>query len=254
MVSLNFKARVPVFDANVRVGDRRDDASPCRNREQLLQEMDRHGVDRALIYHAQTELLSPIDGNGFLESWLGDDGRLHPQWSVGPTSASLAQIKALHAQGRVRSVRLHDARQAGLPFRPWAYDETLSWLSDMNIPLWVLLTDAVADDVMTTLQAFPNLVTVLIGAHYSHHLWIRPFLNHLPNAYLELSRYEPIGQVEALRDEFGAERLIYGSWYSRYAMGPILFYLHRTDFTEDELKMVCAGNLERILQKGGSRD
>ena len=254
MVSLNFKARVPVFDANVRVGDRRDEPSLCRNREQLLAEMDRHGIGRALIYHAQTELLSPIDGNGFLEEWLGEDGRLHPQWSMGPTAASLAQIKDLHAQGRVRSVRLHDARQVGLPFRPWAYEETLSWLSDANIPLWVLLTDAVADDVMTTLKAYPNLVTVLIGAHYSHHLWVRPFLKHLPNAYLELSRYEPIGQFEALRDEFGAERLVYGSWYSRYVMGPMLFYLHHTDFTQRELELVCAGNLERILQGEGRND
>ena len=122
MLSLNFKARVPVFDANVRVGDRRDELSPCRNREQLLAEMDRHGVERALIYHAQTELLSPIDGNGFLEDWLDENGRLYPQWSLGPTADSLAQIKTLHAQGRVRSVRLHDARTAGLPFRPWAYE------------------------------------------------------------------------------------------------------------------------------------
>ncbi len=254
MVSLNFKARVPVFDANVCVGDPHDVPSPCRNREQLLAEFDRHGVDRALIYHAQTEALSPIDGNGFLESWLGEDGRLHPQWSIGPTRDSLAQIKELHAQERVRSVRLHDARQEGLPFRPWAYDEILTWLSDANIPLWILLPDADADDLMTTLQAYPNLVTVLIGAHYSHHLWIRPFLRQLPNTYLELSRYEPIGQFEALRDEFGAERLVYGSWYSRYAMGSILFYLHHTDFTEKELKLVCAGNLERILKGEGRSD
>lgn len=254
MVSLSFKARVPIFDANVRVGDRRDEASPCRNQAQLLAEMDRHGVERALIYHAQTELLSPLDGNGFLESWLGEDGRLVPQWSIGPTSDSLRQIKALHAQGRVRSVRLHDARQVGLPFRRWAYDETLTWLSEANIPLWVLLPAADANDLMTTLQAYPQLVTVLIGAHYSHHLWVRPFLKQLPNAYLELSRYEPIGQFEALRDEFGAERLVYGSWYSRYVMGPILFYLHHTDYTNSELALVCAGNLERILRGAGRHD
>ena len=254
MLSLNFKARVPVFDANVRVGDRRDEVSPCRNREQLLAEMDRHGVERALIYHAQTELLSPIDGNVFLEGWLGENGRLHPQWSLGPTAGSLAQIQTLYAQGRVRSVRLHDARQAGLPFRPWAYDEALTWLSDNNIPLWILLTDADANDVMDTLQAYPKLVTVLIGAHYSHHLWTRPFLKHLPNSYLELSRYEPLGQFEALRDEFGAERLVYGSWYSRYVMGPILFYLHQTDFSQSELELVCAGNVERILQGEGHND
>ena len=58
-----------------------------------------------------------------------------------------------------------------------------------------------------------------------------------------------LGGVEELRDEFGAERLLYGSYYPRYAMGPILYYLHTADFSTDELAAVCARNLERILLK-----
>ena len=85
-------------------------------------------------------------------------------------------------------------------------------------------------------------------------LALRPVLHALPSAYLELSRYEPIGELEALRDEFGAERLVYGSWYWRYAMGPMLFYLHHTSLHENELALICAGNLERILQGDGNRD
>ena len=85
------------------------------------------------------------------------------------------------------------------------------------------------------MQGYPDLVTVLVGAHYTHHLLVRPLLACLPNAHLELSRYEPIGEIEALRTEFGARRLVYGSWYPQYAMGPMLFYLHHTDLNEEEL-------------------
>ncbi|CAN5726496.1 hypothetical protein BH10CHL1_BH10CHL1_14050 [soil metagenome] len=246
MTTLNFKPRVPIFDANIRVGDSYAAPSPCRNQADLLAEMDRHGIARAVIYHAQTEEISPIEGNQFLETWLGDN-RLTPQWSVMPTTASLAQIETLHRQNRLSSVRLHDTRSAGLPFRPWAYDTLLTWLSTHGIPLWIPLPDTDADELVTTLQGYPELVTVLIGAHYVHHLPVRPLLTALPNAYLELSRYEPIGEIEALRDEFGARRLLYGSWYPRYAMGPMLFYLHHTNLSEEELALVCAGNLERIL-------
>jgi hypothetical protein len=45
----------------------------------------------------------------------------------------------------------------------------------------------------------------------------------------------------------GAKRLVYGSWYSRYAMGTMLFYLHHMNVSEEELAMICAGNLEHIL-------
>ena len=254
MSSLHFSPRVPLFDANVRVGDLPDEPSPCRNREQLLAEMDRHGVARAVIYHAQTERLSPVDGNNYLEEWLDDSGRLHPQWSIMPTKDSMTQIEALYTLGRVQSLWLYDTRPAGLPFRPWAYDELLRWIDTARLPLWISLPDASLDELIETLQRHPQLVTVLVGAHYSHFLWIRPLLRALPNTYLELSRYEPIGQVEALRDEFGAERLLYGSWYSRYAMGPMLFYLHHTSLSDLELALICAGNLDRILQGEGHFD
>ena len=247
MKSLTFRPRVPVFDANVRVGDLPGQPAPCRDRAALLAEMDRHGVGRAVVYHALTEEVSPVEGNLLLESWLGADGRLVPQWSVLPTAASLAQVQALYGQRRVSSVRLHDTRVAGLPFRPWAYDPLLAWLSAQRIPVWIPVPGADADELMTTLQAYPDLVTVLVGAHYVHHLLVRPLLSRLPNARLELSRYEPIGEIEALADEFGAGRLVYGSWYSQYAMGPMLFYLHRTDLSEEDLALVCGGNLERIL-------
>ncbi len=250
MTSLNFKPRTPVFDANVRVGDLREEPSPCRSRDELLAEMDRHGVERALVYHAQAETISSIDGNCYLEAWLGDDGRTYPQWLVMPTADSLAQIQRLHAGGKVQCVRLYDTRPVGLPFRPWAYDTLLSWLSDARIPAWVSLPEAAPDELVTTLRAYPDLVTVLVGAHYTHTLWVRPILAALPNAHLELSRYEPIGEVEALCDEFGVERLVYGSWYSRYAMGTMLFYLYHTNLNDAELALVCAGNLERILPRG----
>lgn len=252
MTSLSFTPRVPVFDANVCVGHKRDEASPCPSPADLLAEMDARGVERAVIYHAQAETVSPTAGNGYLEDWLDQDQRLIPQWVVLPTSDSLAQIQQLHSEGRVSSVRLYDTGSAGLPFRPWAYDGLLSWLTKQRIPVWISLPDVEPDDLVATLQAYPEVTTVLVGAHYVHALWVRPLLDALPNAYLELSRYEPIGQVEALRDEYGAERLVYGSWYWRYAMGPMLFYLHHTDLSEEELALVCAGNLERILG-GGAR-
>ena len=230
------------------MGDTHVVPSPCRNRDQLFEEMDFHGVGRAVIYHAQTEEISPVDGNRMLEDWLYDGDRLIPQWSVMPTEDSLGQIQELHTAGRVQCVRLSNTTGAGLPFRSWAFDTLLSWLSEAEIPLWLPLPDMDSHELVTTLQEYPSLVTVLVGAHYKHALAVRPILQKLPNAHLELSRYEPIGEVESLRDKFGAERLVYGSWYTRYAMGTMLFYLHHTDLNDEELRLVCSGNLERIMK------
>ncbi len=165
-----------------------------------------------------------------------------------PVAASLAQIRDLHQQGRVGSVRLHETRSVGLPFRPWAYDELLTWCSEQRIPVWIPLPDFDPDDLVNTLRSYPDLVAVLVGAHYAHHMLVRPLLRALPNAYLELSRYETTGAIEKLCVEFGAQRFLYGSWYARYAMGPMLFYLHQMALSEEELALICAGNLQRILK------
>ena len=77
MSDLDFKARVPVFDANIGVGHRHDRPSPFADTTELRAEMDRHGVDRALVYHLQGESISAVEGNEALAGWC--DEALVPQ-------------------------------------------------------------------------------------------------------------------------------------------------------------------------------
>ncbi len=254
MNSLNFQPRVPVFDANIGVGHRHNRPAPFEAAAGLGKEMQRLGVERALIYHVQGESISPLDANQALESWADAEGRFSLQYVAGPGTRSLYQLQALHAAGKLHSVRLNNTDTPRNPFAEWLYGDLLEWLSAERIPLWVSLADSVTTEVITALKPFPDLVCVLVGAHYTHALFVRPLLQNLPNAYLELSRYEVLGEVEALADEFGHERLVYGSFYPRYAMGPMLYYLHNIPFSDAELAAICAGNLERILGEGGKHD
>ena len=213
MTSLSFKPRVPVFDANVKVGNTHLEISPCPDRASLIAEMDTHGIQRAVIYHALSDQTSPVDGNKALEAWIGDDGRLTPQWAALPIPRSLNQLQALHAEGRVSSVRLAGLDIIDFPFRPWSYDPLLSWLSQEGIPLWLALPEMKADDIVTTLQAYPDLETILVGSHYMQALWIQPMMKAVPGAHLELSRIEEIGHLESMLEEFGPRRFVFGSWY-----------------------------------------
>ena len=247
MTTLNFQAQVPVFDANVGVGHRRNRLSPIETREQLLEEMDRHGVTRAVIYHLQGEALSALAGNQALTTWIDGQSALHPQWVADPTPDCLSQLQQLRQQGQVSSVRLHNTLESRLPFVHWIYGDLLEWLHAEHIPLWVSLADTPAVEIRDTLRRFPDLVTILLGAHYSHYLVVGPLLRQLPNAHLELSRYEGLGKLQQLIKEFGIRRLVYGSFYPRYAMGPMLFSIHHLGLDPSALATLCAENLERIL-------
>ena len=130
---------------------------------------------------------------------------------------------------------------------PWVFGEALAWLQAEGVPLWVSLADDPVAEVVDLLASHPDLDVVLVGAHYTHASVVRPLLRHLPRARLELSRYEVLGEVEALAGEVGPERLIYGSYYPRYALGPVLHYLHEVDLPEDAVRALCGGNLDRLL-------
>ena len=258
MDGLNFKPSVPVFDANIGVGHQFNQPAPFDDAAGLLHEMQRHGVDRALIYHVQGESISALDGNEALVTWADGNAQFSLQWMAGPGPDSLRQLQDFHADGMVNSVRINSTRLGSsvveIPFAEWLYGDLLEWLQAEEVPVWISLADTPATEIVSTLKRFPDLVSVLLGAHYSHALLLRPLLTHLPKAHLELSRYEVPGGVEALKSEFGVERLIYGSFYPRYAMGPILYALHHTDLTEAELSAICEGNLKRTLGEGGDDD
>lgn len=245
MTALDFRARVPVFDANIGVGHCHDQPSPFADVAGLRAEMQRHGVERGLIYHRQGEAISAIEGNEALRAWQGPG--LVPQWVAGPSADSLAQLRALRAAGEVRSVRLHNTEACRVPFADWIYGALLAWLAAERIPLWLSLADTPVAEVAETLGRCPDVQVVLLGAHYVHSLALRPLLRALPQAAMELSRFENLGGIEALIGEFGVERFLYGSYYPRYAMGPMLFYLHHLAIDDAALAALTAGNLERIL-------
>lgn len=251
MTSLNFSPRVPVFDANIGVGHRHDQPAPFEDAAGLLGTMHRHGVDRAVVYHVHGESISAIRGNEILLQWTAAEGSFSLQWMAGPGPDSLRQLRELRSEGRVQSVRLSATDPDRNPLVPWLYGDLLEWLSAERIPLWISLAETPARDILDTLSRYPDLVTVLLGAHYTHALFVWPLLLNLPRAHLELSRFEPMGAVERLVQEFGCERLVYGSFFPRYAMGPMLYYLHHIGLADEELAAVCAGNLVRILAAGG---
>ena len=258
---LSFKAQIPVIDANVGVGHGNFRPAPVDTPAELLAELNRHGVERAVIHHQQGEALSAVTGNELLYEWLeGQEGTFIPQWMASPEPDALKQLQELRSAGRLNNVRIHDSGAAHIPFVDWVYGDLLEWLQQECIPVWISLHDTwdptwtarvntPVTEIMDILRAFPDLVTVLVGAHYVHSYYVRPFLR-LPNVHLELSRYEVLRELEALVGEFGCDRLLYGSFYPRLAMGPMLYYIHSVGFDEATRRAICSGNLERVLEGG----
>ena len=238
---------VRIIDANIGVAHRIDQMDLTSDRDRLLRELDDHGVSGAVVYHMLSDAYSPVDGNLLLTDWIGNEPRLTPLWGVVPTSDSQSQVEGLIRDTHNHGVRYSVPRTIDLPFEPWVVGDLLTTLADLKAVLWIPISEVPVSQIVATLNDYPRLDVVLTGAHYTHHLWVRPLLTAMPRAHLELSRYEVFDDVRELVREFGAERLMYGSGYPGYAMGPILFYLHHIKLTDRQLALIAGGNLERLM-------
>lgn len=241
-VDIPFRPSVPVFDGNAALGRRHDRRVALETPAALLAEMDRCGVGRALVYHPHAANYCTREGNPWLMELIAGEPRLLPQFVVNPV---FDDPEAFPIQ-EVRSIRMCP-RTNLYPFTRWVVGHWLEWMQAHNLALWLPAEDVEFRDVYDTLAAYPELPAVLVGPTYGQMSTVLPLLRALPNLHLDLSRWDYFEGPIRAREAIGVERLLYGSNLPEFEPGSYLFFLHRCDFTEAELRAICAGNLERLL-------
>ena len=247
---------MPVFDANVALGRRQDRRVPVDTPEETLAEMDRAGVQRALVYAHHASSGDARDDNDHLLGMIGSERRLVPQFVFVPGLDDLDSFADKMRSRDVRALRTFP-RLRHYPFRDWVLGPWLEWMADERIPLWLPANynnrrvehegfDPV--DVYDTLKSHPGVNAVLAEVTYTDFVWAMAMLRSLPNVYIELSRFVIIDAIPMLVDAIGAERVLFGSRFPDSAMATQLYALHRCGLGQSSLKSICSGNLERLLR------
>ena len=256
-VDLDFKPSVPVFDANVALGRRHDRRVSSDTTEGLLNAMDRAGVGKALVYSPHAVGYDSQDGNRYLMEMIEGQPTLVPQYACNPAFDDFDTFTGQVAAAGVRSVRMAPEVH-NYPFMDWVVGPWLDWLAAEGIPLWLPVSyDFVRKELEIepwqlheTLNDHPDLTVVLSEVHYRHVSWVFPLVRALPNVSVELSRLVSTNGIPELLDAIGHERILYGSRFPDADMGPQLHNVHRCGLSDQALRAICAGNLERLLGLG----
>ncbi len=253
-VDFSFKASVPVFDANIAMGRRHDRRVTVDNAEDTLKAMRRAGVDRAVAYAPHAVGYDPQDGNGLLMELIEGHEGFFPQFVCNPTwddlDAFAGQVKELG----VRSIRMVPALH-NYPFRDWLVKPWLDWAARERVPIWMpVVYDFIGTDYTVdpealhdTLADHPDVNVVLSEVYYFEQAWAVPLLRSLPNLHIEISRTINTDDVSRLVNIIGDKRVLFGSRFPDAAILPQLYWVERCGFSQDTLKAICAGNLERLL-------
>ena len=228
--------------------------APVPTAADLLDAMDRNGIERALVWHIAQHDDSPQTGNALLAQGIRDQPRLTGCWTILPNQARefppLPVFLRQMREARVRALRVFPGSHRFLANAVSMGD----WLEAMvarRIPLFLSLRRGVEwRDVYALLAEFPELVCVVCD----HGCWgedrmFRPLLERYPHVYVDTAQYLLDGGLESLVAGCGARRLLFGSGFPESYLGGMLMALRHARLPDEAKAAIAGGNLARILEE-----
>jgi uncharacterized protein len=241
------------FDCNVYTGlPSLRSLAPVFSIDALLAEMDRAGVERALVWHVAQHDASPLIGNSLLAQAIAAHPRLVGTWAILPNQAHEFPLPAVFFEqmrsARVKALRAFPGSHRFL-LNGVAMGDWLGPMVERRIPLFISLSRG-ADwrDVYGLLAEYPDLTCVLCD----HGCWgddrqFRPLLERYPNLYVDTALYMLDGGIESLVADYGPGRLLFGSGFPEQYLGGMMLALRHAQISDAAKNAIAGGNLEHIL-------
>ncbi|MBN2392107.1 MAG: amidohydrolase family protein [Anaerolineae bacterium] len=220
--------------------------------EDLLAEMDRAGVEQALVWHIVQHDGAPRIGNQLLAEAIASHQRLVGCWTVLPNQAhefplpdelfsqmQAARIVALRVFPNTHKFLLNAVSMGAL----------LEAMVAQRVPLFVSVKRGMAwHDVYNLLAEFPDMVCVICD----HGCWgedrmFRPLLERYPNVYVDTAQYLLDGGIEALVADYGPQRVLFGSGFPESYFGGMMMALKHAQVSDEAKALIAHGNLEHII-------
>lgn len=240
------------FDVNARVGN--TVCGPRPGAAELLAEMDRNGVDRALVRHNETDGWGPVISNQDLADLLRSDesGRLVGVWSILPDQCGElpagAEFFAQMKKNRIKALTLSPAAHHYVPCR-LTLGRLLDEATERRVP--VLLHSCGAwREIYDFLKEFPNLHAIInLGFRWGSDRYCRPLLENYPNCRADIAGYWVPEGIRELAKTYGADRLLYGSGFPNCNHGSAMLQIRHSGLDDDATRAVAGGNLAKMLEE-----
>lgn len=220
----------------------------------LIQEMDRAGIARAVVWHPAQTGIYPGAGNELISRMIAGEPRLEAAWTLMAPATREVVTPAFFDEMKAAGVRVLRAFPSDhrYRFRRSAMGRFLDEVAERRIPVLMSpelgLPFEAIDDILTE---YPTLTAVVCDVGIwgaDRKVW--PLLENYPRLYVETSLVSlEAGGLEAGVRRFGAWRFLYGSKFPhRYFEAPMLD-LEQADLPSDDKDAIAANNLESLLKE-----
>lgn len=243
---------VRLFDCNCRIG-RRLDARPNEPSTvaELLAEMDRLEIEKALVAHYSGYESLPDLGNRRIEDEARGNPRLARVWTALPDTAGdtppAKQWVAGMLSAGARAVQLFPKRM-NWRLDEWCAGSLLRAIEERKVLALLPFAEADLGTIHEVLDAHPRLPLLLTNVNYRVNRMLFPLLELHANLHIDLAPpYDVHDGVEEICKRFGAKRLLFGTGYPVAEPGAALAMLAYARIADEERALIGAGNLERLL-------
>lgn len=229
--------------------------------QDLLQQMEYHGISEALVAHAMSREHHPIDGNAAVLRETGAHANLHPIWALLPSASKEMPAPAETVQqmisAGVRAARLFYGSYS-FPISEWCIGDLLNELEAHRVPTF-LDPDVELDtwdmdrfdwDAVDALcRAHRGLPVILSEARFrsSNRLLYHLLAAH-PNLHIELSGYWAHHAIEFITREFGAYRLIFGTRMPVRDPACTIGQVAYSNISDEDKALIAGSNLRKLLE------
>jgi predicted TIM-barrel fold metal-dependent hydrolase len=241
------------FDGCAMVGWRSDrHPETIWHPDDFLADYQYYGINAALVHHAVAVEYHQDYGNRRLLEEIAGRPRLIPQWvlmphhthEIAPADELIPQMLGLG----VRSARIFP-KMHGFPTSDDVCGPLFTALQEHRIPLFADVSELSIDEAAKLCERYPELPMVLCGIAWGSDRVLEPALERTPNLHVETHAFQGHRAYERIVEQFGAERLIFGTGLPNCSPGAAMMMCLYEDISEQDRAKIAGGNLLRLLNE-----
>ena len=245
---------IKFFDCNCRLGLPMNGGRCAADAAALIAELNYAGVEKALVRHVNTDVAIYFS-NDLVTNWVKADteDRLTGVWTILPSQCHelpepdefFGSFKA----NRIGAITLYPREHRYVPCR-LTLGKILDAAAERKVP--VLLNGFCGQwaALYSFMQEFPDLTCIYVeqGGKWGSDRNIRPLLENYAGFHFETAGYWVPEGLRDLADEFGAEKIIYGSNFPYYNHGNGMLQIKHCGLSAEKVAMIAGKNLENLLK------
>ena len=218
----------------------------------LVQWLEDYQIHSALTYHAEA-LREPERGNRLMiEECAASNGRLLCCMALNPSLQNLGLPGEGTAAERLKAIRPSAVRvfpdDQKYLFNTFYASDILDVCQQLHMPLIVTqnYTDLFLSQLPEVCRQYPDVPVILPRFGLNRSRAYFPILKKLPNVYLDMSIMVDTGSIEEICQNFGSERLLFGSGLPTYEPAGALGLLYYSQISQDDKENIAHRNFENL--------